>query len=101
MSSYLDGQVLVDCVVNRTLIPKLTNIKVGGKSPSQYLSELTKKNPQIEAALASQMIPTELASGVYDDVYQVFLEDRARAIIEKAKSAILDERGALIAGLSG
>ena len=47
------------------------------------------------------MIPTELASGVYDDVYQLFLEDRARGIIEKAKSAILDETAALVAGLSG
>ena len=31
---------LIDSVVNRTLIPKLTNIKIGKKPPSAYLKQL-------------------------------------------------------------
>jgi hypothetical protein len=47
--------VAIDCVVNRTLIPKLTNIKVSNKPPSKYLGEIKAKNPKISEALQSHM----------------------------------------------
>ena len=50
IESSLDGQVLIDCVANRTLIPRLTNIKVSNKSPSMYSNGLMAKNPDITAA---------------------------------------------------
>ena len=36
----LDSVVAIDCVVNRTLIPKLTNVRVSNKPPSKYLEEI-------------------------------------------------------------
>jgi hypothetical protein len=100
LESTLDAQVLTDCVANRTLIPKLTNIKVGNKSPSEYLAKLAEKNPNMSAALASHLIPSDLISGAYDDLYLLFLEDRARTIINEIKSVILEERTRLAADLA-
>ena len=71
----------VDCVVNRTLIPKITNIKIGSKQPSQYLNEiLEKKNPNIEESLKSHVIDTGILNGQYDDNFIFFLELRAEEI---------------------
>jgi hypothetical protein len=43
-----EAEQLVDCVANRTLIPKLLNIRIGRRPPHDYLSELRQiKNPQL------------------------------------------------------
>lgn len=71
----------VDCVMNRTLIPKITNIKIGSKKPSVYLNELLeKKNPNIEESLKSHIIDTGILNGQYDDNFIFFLELRAEEI---------------------
>lgn len=88
--------VLIDCVVNRTLIPKLTNIKVSNKKPSTYLGELRAKNGQLEAALDKHMIPRSLESGEYDDVYTIFLDDRAKHILNAIKVHVIDARTSLL-----
>lgn len=68
----------IDSVVNRTLIPKLTNIRIGKKAPSQYLKEIREKNKKIGKSLENHLIPTELIEGLYDDFYYDFLEVRAK-----------------------
>lgn len=71
-----------DCVLNRTLVPKITNIKIGSKKPSTYLQELRNNgNAALAASLSSHQIPAELIDGDYDDLYKLFLEDRGRAIL--------------------
>jgi hypothetical protein len=98
LESAFDGQVLADCVANRTLIPKLTNVKVGNKPPSAYLTDLEQNNPMISKVLGSHLIPTDLLSGAYDDVYQIFLDDRASMIFDKIKSIVFEERAKLVTG---
>lgn len=90
-----DAYALIDCVVNRTLIPKISNIKISSKSPSTYIKELSAKNPNIRAALLSHLIPESIMTGEYDDVYQIFLEDRARLIFSQIKSMVFAERDEL------
>ena len=88
--STLDSDVAIDCVVNRTLIPKLTNIKVGNKPPSKYLKEIQIKNPNIEIALKSHAISAELLSGDLDEMYDYFLDERADTILEAIKTCVSD-----------
>ncbi|MDM8553704.1 DUF262 domain-containing protein [Desulfococcaceae bacterium HSG7] len=71
-----------DSVVNKALIPKLTNIKIGYKAPAEYLNELRKKNPKLKKSLKNHFIPVELIEGMYDDDYLFFLEERAEAIFK-------------------
>lgn len=73
---------LIDCVANRTLIPKLQNIKISDQTPSQYLSEIKLGNPDIEKSLANHLINNELLIGDYDKEFMFFLELRATAIFE-------------------
>lgn len=95
IESSLDGQVLIDCVANRTLIPKLTNIRVSSKAPSVYLGVLSGKNPNISAALESHLIPPDLVTGAYDELYLLFLEDRARLIVQGINELVMRERDVL------
>ena len=94
--AYIDKQYvsddravsLRDCVVNRTLIPKLLNIKIGKKTPSIYLNEIKANfNENIENALVYHKLPTELLSGLYDEFFLDFIEERSKLIF----SAIQDE----------
>jgi len=79
-----EAEQSVDCVVNRTLIPKILNIKIGKKAPSVYLSELQQKaNPKLAACLTSHLIPEEMISDeTWDILFKIFLEDRAQSIFD-------------------
>jgi hypothetical protein len=94
-----DSQRLIDCVPNRTLIPKLQNIKISNKPPSVYLREIQVKNPRLDLALGAHMIPAELATGEYDDLYEIFLEDRAKRLLELVTTVTVVERDRLFQDL--
>lgn len=70
----------IDCVANRTLIPKITNIKIGKSTPSKYLKELEKSNPKLSNSLENHLIPIDLINGIYDTDYLKFMDERAGKI---------------------
>ncbi|WP_417664950.1 GmrSD restriction endonuclease domain-containing protein [Pseudidiomarina sp.] len=73
----------LDSVLNKILINKISNIKIGGKSPSEYLSEIKQtSNANVEKSLDSHAVPlgAELVSGQYDGKYLEFLEERFSAL---------------------
>jgi hypothetical protein len=76
----LDSEIAIDCVINRTLIPKLTNIKVSNKPPSKYFGEVKAKNQDITKALRSHMLNIDILTEDYDKMYDYFLAERAAAI---------------------
>ncbi|KRF55015.1 DUF262 domain-containing protein [Priestia megaterium] len=80
---------LMDCIANRTLIPKLTNIRIGKKAPSEYLIEIKVKNEEIEKSLENHLIPTELIEGLYDDFYYDFVEARAKQIYKIIENEVV------------
>ena len=74
---------LADCVVNRTLMPKLTNITVGKRPPREYLLDIAKKNGKLSSCLEQHLIdPTILDDCTWDSYFQAFLDDRAEKIYE-------------------
>jgi hypothetical protein len=73
---------LVDCVVNRTLIPKNLNITLGKRPPGSYLGDLKKVNPNLEASLNDHLVPPELVTdATWNKRFGEFLDVRARAIM--------------------
>ncbi|WP_433959059.1 GmrSD restriction endonuclease domain-containing protein [Cytobacillus horneckiae] len=82
---------LMDCVANRTLLPKLTNIRIGKKAPSEYLMDIKVKNNYIEDSLINHHIPTELLEGMYDDFYWDFVETRAKNMYELIEVNIIHQ----------
>ncbi len=86
---------LIDCVANRTLIPKIQNIKISDQTPSQYLQEIKVINPEIEKSLENHLITKELLSGEYDKEFAFFVELRATAIFEIIKKRLIDPRDSI------
>lgn len=74
--SQVEAEQLVDSVVNRTLIPKITNTQIGKKAPSVYLSELRNNNPHLAECLTSHLIPEEmLIDNTWNTLFKLFLVD--------------------------
>jgi len=72
----------IDSVPNRTLIPKITNIKISDKSPSKYLNEKLLENSDLDKALISHKIPALIFSPESDNKFMEFLGERARLIFD-------------------
>lgn len=78
-----DEYDLVDSVLNKVKINKISNIKIGKKSPKTYLDEIrSSKNPNIEESLESHKIDfaKDLADGKYDSNYLQFLKLRFKCL---------------------
>jgi hypothetical protein len=83
---------LVDCVVNRTLIPKILNIQIGKKAPVEYMSELRQKvNSHLADCLPSHFIPVDMISDeTWNSHFKLFLEERAERIFDLIKHCTTD-----------
>lgn len=87
-----EAEQLVDCVANRTLIPKLLNIKIGRRPPHDYLAELkATKNPQLTTSLASHLVPESLLTDpAYNGFFGSFVEERAQRIFALIRHYAID-----------
>lgn len=83
---------MINSVANRTLIPKITNIKIGKKSPAIYMKELANNNPRFETVLRNHMIPIEVMTGLYEGFYTDFIEDRAKLIYKSIDEKIYQKK---------
>ena len=73
---------LMDCVVNRTLIPKMLNLTIGKRPPQAYLADIKKQNAKLEASLQDHLVPPELVSDpTWNTRFRAFLDARAKAIM--------------------
>lgn len=88
---YADlSETVYNSVLNRALIPKIQNIKIGKKPPGVYLMEiLQEKNPELAHALGKHLIPGNLIYGDYDDRFEVFMEDRGKLLMDFLTQDIL------------
>jgi hypothetical protein len=77
-----EAEQLVDCVANRTLIPKRLNIRIGKRAPNDYLNEIRQeRNPKLASCLESHLIPPDILSDrTWDGAFGVFIEERAKQI---------------------
>jgi hypothetical protein len=74
-----------DCVLNRTLIDKKTNIRIGKRSPSDYLAEIAEAitPPKLNSLLHSHLLPTSPDSPLHQDGFEKFLDTREKLIAEQ------------------
>ena len=82
---YLGDDEDVESIVNRILIPKIDNIKIGKKAPSVYLTEFLEGNENLAQILETEaFIPKSLITGDFDDKdkYYEFLELRAKMLYD-------------------
>jgi hypothetical protein len=84
-----DAEV-TESVLNRALIPKLTNIKIGGECPSAYLGRLEKSNPNLRSSLENHLIPVAIVEGIFDQNYLGFLQTRGDAFTKAFNEHLTD-----------
>jgi len=76
---------LRDCVLNRTLIDKATNVRILKRPPSDYLVEIEGaigKEP-LRRVLESHLLPWEDDSPLRSDNFEVFIKHRQNTIGQK------------------
>jgi hypothetical protein len=74
-----------DCVLNRTLIDKATNIRISKRAPSDYLSEIgaAVRAATLDSLLRSHLLPVGTYSALAIDRFPQFLDERQRLIYEQ------------------
>lgn len=72
----------IDCVANRTLVPKKLNIKISDQKPSEYLNQIREQNQNFDRTLENHLIPVELLKGEFDADFKFFLEYRCDKIFD-------------------
>lgn len=81
----------VDCVLNRTLIPKLLNIKIGSRPPSEYLKSVAKENSNIKQSLKNHFIDEDILNGSMDKEFDFFLTLRAEEIFKVIEKHVISK----------
>lgn len=79
----------IDCVANRTLVPKKLNIKISDQKPSEYLNQIREQNQNFDRTLENHLIPVELLKGEFDADFKFFLEYRCDKIFDIIKHHII------------
>lgn len=79
--------VLRDCVLNRTLIDKATNIRIGKRAPSDYLGEIGGPTgigmDKLEELLRSHLLPSAPNASLRQDDFDRFLIEREQLIAKQ------------------
>jgi hypothetical protein len=75
-----------DCVLNRTLIDRVTNQIISNRAPSAYLAEIkaTEGFP-FETVLRSHLLPVGVSSPFWSDDYEAFLAFRQQELWQEIK----------------
>lgn len=75
-----------NCVANITLVKADENLDIGAKPPAQYIAKFASDNPNIDADLASQLIPDRQAIEAND--YDAFISRRGKLIADKLNAIL-------------
>jgi len=82
-------QRLRDCVLNRTLIDRQTNIRISARGPAEYMPEietaLNEHVRQFDDLLAGHLLPSGKRSPLYQNDFEAFLASRQERMWEEIK----------------
>lgn len=75
-----------DSILNRTLIGRTTNLRIGRRAPSNYLADMrSEMGPTLDQLLESHMLPTGKISPLAKDQFPSFLAWRQEAIGQRIR----------------
>jgi hypothetical protein len=100
--AFLSAEVsenLRNCVLNRVLIEGETNLFIGKKAPSRYLTQILENSDStmrlstenLEGVLDSHFLPTGPDSPLWTDDFDAFLEARESRMLELVREATSGE----------
>jgi hypothetical protein len=76
------GSRIRNCILNRTLIDRSTNIRIGKRAPSDYLGEIRGElgETNFSRMMASHLLPAEDTSPLWEDDFDAFLAWRQESL---------------------
>ena len=79
---------LKNCVINRTLIDRKTNIRIGKRAPSKYMADIRKElGPAVfQQLLKSHLLPSDDDSALWNDNFANLLAWRTEAVWQEIKN---------------
>ena len=82
---------LRDCILNRTLIDKETNIRIGKKAPADYLEQIEAElgAERLDKVLASHLLPGGTDSSLREGRFSDFLNDREKRFAQRIKEVTM------------
>ncbi len=88
-ASFLKEQKITKfSLANFCFIPAELNKEISNKRPSEYFKELKSINPKFEKTMASHLIPIHEESGIWEDNYSLFIQQRAELIKKEIESFV-------------
>lgn len=80
----------INLLVNFCLIDSILNKRISAKDPKTYFTEFKNNNKELEKSLRSHLIPFDNDSGIWNNNFKKFIDERARLIDIQAKKRIGD-----------
>ncbi len=83
---------LRDCILNRTLIDKETNIRIGKKAPVVYLAEIEAElgADRLDKVLESHLLPGGQGSTLREGRFDEFLDERQERLAKAIEDVTSD-----------
>jgi hypothetical protein len=69
----------------------LNKREIGAKPPSQYMKSFSRKNPDLVETMKSHLINDLDKFGIWDNDYEKFLKQRAKAVSRELKKRIIEQ----------
>jgi len=82
------GFGIIHSLPNFTFIPSELNKEILSKDPSRYFKNYKRINPKLDNVLDSHLIPKNEDSGIWNNDYNKFLEQRSKLIVNEIKKLV-------------
>lgn len=87
-----NDEYYINHILNITIVDDFLNKReIGAKSPSTYMSQFKKINPELESSMKSHLIDDLEVFGVWEDDYCSFFENRARSLNKEIEKRIIKQ----------
>jgi len=82
----------INHILNITIVDDYLNKReIGAKPPSQYMKSFSRKNRELPETMKSHLINDLDKFGIWDNDYEKFLKQRAKAISRELKKRVIEQ----------
>jgi hypothetical protein len=80
----------INHILNITIVDDYLNKReIAAKAPSNYMKKFSKQNPELDLTMKTHLINDLDTFGIWDDNYDAFLNNRAKALSREIKKRII------------
>lgn len=86
------GEFRINHILNITIVDDFLNKReIKAKAPSKYMAKFRDVNPNLEATMKTHLIEDLDAFGIWDDDYDKFFDERAKAVSRELSKRVIKQ----------